>query len=353
MPSIKVNSRGTELYYEDSGVPVGSTSYSTVILVHGYYFHSAMFRPMFNHAKSHDLRFVSINLREYPGTTNLSESELANFASSDLEDQANALINQAVDVARLILYVIKQENIPPPQRSGSSSTGGVSVMAWSSGTLMVNAMLANLPVEEKEAYDVLSSYITKVIYYDAPNIAFGIADPPKTTYPLKSLSMSTEEAHDAFLTWTSTYWQPFPDLKSVDSTSIQQRKPMTDISSDPQYKPTRDRRAPAEIEGIMHAPVKYRIGPALVDWKVFMANTRRALFDTRGTWKGVNVLMSYGDMGPWTTQWAARVMTEMLAEPKGDGEQRRDVKIVCLENANHFLPYDDPGRFVRFIAENI
>ncbi|KAI0092166.1 Alpha/Beta hydrolase protein [Irpex rosettiformis] len=352
MPSVTVNPLGIELYYEDSGAPAGSTSYSTVFLIHGYYCHSSIFLPTFSHAKLHNFRFIAINMREYPGTTNLSEAELQQFASADLEDQAAAVASQAVDIARLIVHVIKQEGIPPPQRSGDTLSGGVSLMAWSAGTLMINALLANVPTLDKAVYEFLNRYVTNAIFYTAPNIAFGIADPPKTTYPLKNLTMSTEEAHDAFLTWISTYWQPFPDLKSINTTSIQQRKPMTEISSDPRYKSIRERRSPEEIEGIVHAPVKYRIGPALVNWQVFMANTRRALLDTKGTWKDVKVLIAWGEMGPWTVALAAKELTETLQEPAVEGQQRREVKFLCLKDASHFLPYDDPERFVKFLAEN-
>ena len=312
---------------------------------------------MFNYAKSNNLRFIAVNMREYPGKTNLNEAELQQFASADLEDQAAAVANQALDIARLIVHVIKQEKIPPPQRSGNTSSGGVTLLAWSAGALMINALLANIPTLEKDTYDFLSRYITKYITYSessasiisydeklnndvaAPNIAFGITDPPKATYPLKSLTMSTEEAHDAFLTFMSTYWQPFPNLKSIDTASIQQRRPMSDISADPKYRSIRERRTLQEIESIVHAPVKYRIGPALVSWEVFMENTRHAFFDTKGTWKDVKALLVWGEMGPWTVAVAAKELTAMLEAPQIEGQQRRDVKIVCLKEANHFVSF--------------
>ena len=40
MPTVPVTQQGAVLYYEDSGVPGGSTDYVTIILIHGTCFHS-------------------------------------------------------------------------------------------------------------------------------------------------------------------------------------------------------------------------------------------------------------------------------------------------------------------------
>lgn len=41
MPVAALDSRGTYLYYEDSGVPVNaSTNYKTLVLIHGTLFNS-------------------------------------------------------------------------------------------------------------------------------------------------------------------------------------------------------------------------------------------------------------------------------------------------------------------------
>ena len=40
MPIAPVDTRGSVLYYEDSGVPNASTDYVTLVMVHGTCFHS-------------------------------------------------------------------------------------------------------------------------------------------------------------------------------------------------------------------------------------------------------------------------------------------------------------------------
>ena len=70
-----------------------------------------------------------------------------------------------------------------------------------------------------------------------------------------------------------------------------------------------------------------------------MDNTRHAFFDTKGTWKDVKALLVWGEMGPWTVAVAAKELTAMLEAPQIEGQQRRDVKIVCLKEANHFVSF--------------
>lgn len=51
MPVGLVDDMGTVLYYEDSGVPDGSATYVTIVLVHGTMFHSGTYSP----ETAHDL----------------------------------------------------------------------------------------------------------------------------------------------------------------------------------------------------------------------------------------------------------------------------------------------------------
>jgi hypothetical protein len=44
MPQVPVNDK-VVLYYEDTGAPVGSSDYITIILVHGLSFHGSELHP--------------------------------------------------------------------------------------------------------------------------------------------------------------------------------------------------------------------------------------------------------------------------------------------------------------------
>ena len=77
MPSVTVNSRGIELYYEDSGLPTGSTSYSTVVLIHGYYLHSCTSSAVNDGSNMNrlSLTFVSHLLSDVPAHVQLRQIE--------------------------------------------------------------------------------------------------------------------------------------------------------------------------------------------------------------------------------------------------------------------------------------
>ena len=36
MPTVDIDDKGTQIYYEDSGVPAGISDYTTIVLVHGF-----------------------------------------------------------------------------------------------------------------------------------------------------------------------------------------------------------------------------------------------------------------------------------------------------------------------------
>ena len=42
MPYAPVDQNGTQLYYEDTGVPAGQNVYTTLVLIHGAYYNSGM-----------------------------------------------------------------------------------------------------------------------------------------------------------------------------------------------------------------------------------------------------------------------------------------------------------------------
>lgn len=43
MPLAQIDSKGTSIYYNDSGVPHGSSQYTTIVLVHGAVVNSGMY----------------------------------------------------------------------------------------------------------------------------------------------------------------------------------------------------------------------------------------------------------------------------------------------------------------------
>jgi hypothetical protein len=168
-------------------------------------------------------------------------------------------------------------------------------------------------------------------------MVLGISAPPNPILPLQDLNLPSQEAHRLYLKWASTYWQPFSDFRSITASDIHERKPMPDLSSDPKYESSVNRRSPKEVEEFTFHPVMDRLGPGLVDWQVLGRHTRRALFDTKGACKNIKVVVLWPDMSPWPCVYSAKILSEMQEEPHVEGEQRREMSIIRVEDANHFV----------------
>ena len=58
----------------------------------------SIFCPMIQFAAANHVRLVLVNRRDYPGSTPLSDAELAQLGSSHLPTRAKALAQQGIDI---------------------------------------------------------------------------------------------------------------------------------------------------------------------------------------------------------------------------------------------------------------
>lgn len=189
MPLAPVNDKGGVLYYEDTGIPGDSTDYVTVILLHGVIFHggersimgcltvseinpvnnfhgrSDIFKPLSPYARSHDLRFVRINLRDYPHSTPLSQEEI-DAILEQRENTNDILLSMGQELAAFLTWFIEMEKTPEMKTVSASGTdpesrphGGVSVLAWSMGNLVPMALVAHLDKLPANTKALLEKYM--------------------------------------------------------------------------------------------------------------------------------------------------------------------------------------------------
>ena len=83
-------------------------------------------------AAANRVRLILVNRRDYPGSTPLSDVELAELGSPDLETRAKALAQQGLDMGLFLAWLVREENIPPVSidRDGKQQ-GGIALVAWS------------------------------------------------------------------------------------------------------------------------------------------------------------------------------------------------------------------------------
>lgn len=125
----------------------------------------------------------------------------------------------------------------------------------------------------------------------------------------------------------------------MTTSALQSRIDMGNATGDKKYKATVERMTLEELMSITAPEVLTRGSPLSVADEVHYGNFIRALFDTKGQWEGVQVLVLWADMSPVTCSFAAKVLAEHIAHPvKG---QRRKLKSVVLSGANHFVRVSD------------
>ncbi|EGO00706.1 hypothetical protein SERLA73DRAFT_178600 [Serpula lacrymans var. lacrymans S7.3] len=107
------------------------------------------------------------------------------------------------------------------------------------------------------------------------------------------------------------------------------------------------------------ALIRSQILVETVDPAVYRENMRRALsgyFEDAETgvkktvWPRAKVRILYCDMDVGDGVWAAQLF-ERQAEENRKNQKGRDVEVVTVEKANHFVHWDEPERFARLLAK--
>ncbi len=97
----------------------------------------------------------------------------------------------------------------------------------------------------------------------------------------------------------------------------------------------------AELESVSDAAAVPRSGLPLLRIKpdIYRRTSERALFDTKGSFKNVRALVVWGDMSVSLCVWAAKRIAERAEAAKTEGRLGRQVEIVKMEGANHFVSF--------------
>lgn len=183
MPTIQVDDAGHVLYYEDTGPVAGSKVYTTIVLFHGLIFHSGMshlvlpqpwlimvhdpgiFKRLLPSAQERGLRLVTVNWRDYPGSSPYTSEELDEFSSKSYEVQRAAMEKQGNHITTFIENFIKKEDIPPLEREGLKKCGGLTVLTWSLGNVFLFPFLANAHRLSEGTRTFLERYLRTAIVF--------------------------------------------------------------------------------------------------------------------------------------------------------------------------------------------
>ncbi|KZT65133.1 hypothetical protein DAEQUDRAFT_697601 [Daedalea quercina L-15889] len=351
MPLAPVDNSDTQLYYEDTGAPPGSSDYRTLIIVHGGGFNGSTFRPMFVHATDHNMRIVAVNMRDYRGSTPFSSSDLEQLGSMELDKQRSMIQARGSEIAAFLLWFVRKEDVPHRlHKPDDGRSGGVALLAWSWGNSMTMSFLAQAKSLPEEDRRLLGDNLTAFIIYDSSRYGLGV--PPALFEGVRrpelrsGSSMDQKQVH---LHWLSGYFShsssPLDSLCSATLDELRAGLAQSPILDPPvDYQPTAVRMTPQELEEVTDPAVNTRAHPLFhaVDPGIYRNNMQAALWDST-TWPHLKVTLVWCDMSPPETIISAWYITQQIKEewPK----DARKVDVLRFEGANHFtrLYYEDIG----------
>lgn len=124
---------------------------------------------------------------------------------------------------------------------------------------------------------------------------------------------------------------------------MEQLRDMSDVCTDPKRTGTTSRMSDEELAAVTCTDAAIRCPTPFLTSGIqesYRRNVCGALFDTKGMWNNTKALVLWADMSCMYCLWGAKLLWDMLnaSELVTDGdEQRRDVQMVKLESANHFV----------------
>lgn len=117
-------------------------------------------------AAERNLRLVFLNQRGYPGSTAFSSEDVEGLRGSS-DEQGQVMRDRGLEIAEFLRWFIETASIPPIKTTPdlNASTGGISLLAWSGGTMASTAMLAHADKLSEGTQKLLSEYIRSCVMY--------------------------------------------------------------------------------------------------------------------------------------------------------------------------------------------
>ncbi|KAN0126498.1 Alpha/Beta hydrolase fold [Russula decolorans] len=352
MPVATVKDSSLRFSYEDSG-PLGGL-YTTLVMVHGTGFHSGIFGPMIPFAAANRVRLILVNRRDYPGSTPLSDAELAELGSSDLETRAKALAQQGLDIGLFLAWLIREENIPPVviDRDGKQQ-GGIALVAWSLAHTPLAGFLAHADSLPTDTLRVLDPCLRAYCIFDAPHGSFGLPTLSKY-HPLVEPRYPMEERVPRFYSWVSTYYTHSNLARRTRDPKLLDTSPLRYPAPQCARPATLDVIAPASLEAVSW-PGPIQGSEALlhgIPLGVAFEQTRRMLLDkdVGSVLPRCKVVVIWGENTLWEMVGAAWAVEKVYKECEAVGQVGRTLEVVEMPGANHFPHWDEPEAMIRFLS---
>ncbi|GJE91056.1 alpha/beta hydrolase [Phanerochaete sordida] len=346
MPLAPIDNIGTCIYYEDSGAPNGGSTYTTLVFVHGAFSNSAIFEHMLPLATKHGLRMITMNNRDYRGSTPYSADELADFTNADTEVQASAVRRWGSEIARFLAYLCDTLHIPAIATDRGKKVGGLVLVTWSLSGMAALSLLGDPRTMGENLTSAVEPYLRSIVLYDSPCIIYGAVPDIGLTFPSPDPNAPPEREPDAALEWVSSYFPPLPDGQSITPELLQA------YSAALPRTPTLRALSAADYQRIIDPSVAARsLAIMATDPAIRAQHAHTAFCDAGAVLPDVDVLALWCDQSVWLTAWAAKVFQDFVRRPAEPGKRKRNMAFLRVNNANHFAHWDEPGSMMDVFAE--
>ncbi|KAI9061797.1 alpha/beta-hydrolase [Trametes sanguinea] len=346
---------------QDSGAPAGSPDYTTLVLLHGYSWHSGIFSKLIPLAGKYNVRIVLVNRRDYPGSEPLTDAERALLPSPALENTSDAaqlatalknmetfMKDRARELYDFLVQLVKDGNIPAPDPENTK--GGIILAGWSFGTGLITAFLANVasfPVSEVR----LGDYMRRVVFLDPPHHVLGYPLPENPYNPLFDPTIPAEERERAFTNWVSGYY-----VHGATPDTLERKTPLLDPP------PTLSTLTPEEISRTLS------LGPGApggsdalllhfgIKLGLYEPLRKGALYQPPQDWESGDALRDVEvryvscERSVWEMPWGTMYLEKELKEARAKGLPLRNVRLVFVKDANHFVQWDKPEHALRALV---
>ncbi|KAF8954824.1 alpha/beta-hydrolase [Flammula alnicola] len=333
----------------DSGIPA-SDDYTTLIIIHGFGWHSGVFARFFPLAAEHNARIILVNRRDYPGSAPISEEDrnvLASVASESMPAEParkalhDYLIARSRELYQFLVEFVNKEMVTP--------SGGLVLAAWSFGCSLITALLADISSVQLTSERLkLRQCIKRVVLYDPPYHAMGYQPPPDSYNPLFDASLALGEGPKRFPAWISGYYN-----HGDSAYTLEHRNTL------PEPRPTILTMSALEVESALY------LNPTLpggsddillskgIQHGIFTALREQALYvkdnSEHQNWSDVELSYIWCDHSVWEMPWCTWAFQAELDEAKRIGRVIRKVTMTRLRGANHFYHWDMPELALRAI----
>ncbi|THH15943.1 hypothetical protein EW146_g4608 [Bondarzewia mesenterica] len=367
----------------DTGPPKGSDNYTTLVVLHGYAWHSAVFIRLLPLSEKYNSRVVLVNRRDYPGAIPFDEEELRRLNSvipATPDAAANIKMymkDRARELYGFLEDFVKTEEIPP----SAGDTGGLVVAGWSFSTIWMTALLAHVSTFPRNDVE-LHRYVRRVVAYgtpyltrfllvadhllmvhlsnlfrtDPPYHSLGYPPPAEFYNPLSHASLPRGEGAKLFPAWVSGYYRHGDSPSELEHrTALHEPRP-TILTMSQEDVLSALHAAPTDPGGsdaiLLEAGIRHGLYASLKEAALYPPTSTSLETVSKNHWPDVEVRYLWCDHSVWEMPWGTWALQAELETSKRSGKRMRNIRLVRLRGANHFAHWDQPERVFRALLEN-